>query len=52
MLIVSIYNYSEVMLLVISVVYVSSGLVMQTMRRFGPPSTSPLGEPAHGNIKT
>jgi phosphatidylserine synthase len=52
MLIGSIYFYSEVMLLVISSVYVSSGLVLQTMRRFGPPATSPLGEPVHGNIKT
>ncbi|HLQ78875.1 MAG TPA: CDP-alcohol phosphatidyltransferase family protein, partial [Terriglobia bacterium] len=52
MLIGSIYFYSEVMLLLISSVYVSSGLVIHTMRRFSPPSTSPLGEPAHGNIKT
>jgi CDP-diacylglycerol--serine O-phosphatidyltransferase len=46
-----IYFYSEVMLLLISVAYVSSGLVMQTLRRFGPPAPA-LGEPAHGNIKT
>jgi len=51
MLIGSIYFYSEIMLLLISVVYVSSGLVMQTMRRFSP-APPPLGEPAHGNIKT
>jgi CDP-diacylglycerol---serine O-phosphatidyltransferase len=51
-LIGSIYFYSEVMLLLISVVYVSSGLVMQTMRRFGGPAAPALGEPAHGNIKT
>jgi CDP-diacylglycerol--serine O-phosphatidyltransferase len=51
MLIVSIRFYSEVMLLLISVAYVSSGLIMQTMRRFNP-APSPLGEPAHGNIKT
>jgi CDP-diacylglycerol--serine O-phosphatidyltransferase len=46
-----IYFYSEVMLLLISMAYVSSGLVMQTLRRFGPPAPA-LGEPAHGNIKT
>jgi CDP-diacylglycerol---serine O-phosphatidyltransferase len=46
-----IYFYSEVMLLLISVAYVSSGLVMQTLRRFAPPAPA-LGEPAHGNIKT
>jgi len=50
-LIGSIYFYSEIMLLIISVVYVSSGLVMQTLRRFSP-SPSTLGEPVHGNIKT
>jgi len=46
-----IYFYSEVMLLLISMIYVSSGLVMQTLRRFSPPAPA-LGEPAHGNIKT
>jgi CDP-diacylglycerol---serine O-phosphatidyltransferase len=46
-----IYFYSEVMLLLISLTYVSSGLVMRTLRRFGPPAPA-LGEPAHGNIKT
>jgi CDP-diacylglycerol--serine O-phosphatidyltransferase len=46
-----IYFYSEVTLLLISMTYVSSGLVMQTLRRFGP-SAPALGEPAHGNIKT
>jgi len=50
-LIGSIYFYSEVMLLLISMIYVGSGLVMQTLRRFAPPSPA-LGEPAHGNIKT
>ena len=50
-LIGSIYFYSEIMLLIISVVYVSSGLLMQTLRRFSP-SPSTLGEPVHGNIKT
>lgn len=50
-LIGSIYFFSEVMLLLISVVYVSSGLVMQTMRRFGPPPST-LGEPIPGNSKT
>jgi CDP-diacylglycerol--serine O-phosphatidyltransferase len=50
-LIGAIYFYSEITLLVISVVYVSSGLVMRTMRRFSPP-VSALGDPAHGNIKT
>jgi CDP-diacylglycerol--serine O-phosphatidyltransferase len=50
-LIGAIYFYSEITLLVISVVYVSSGLVMRTMRRFSPPVTA-LGDPAHGNIKT
>lgn len=51
-LIGSIYFYSEVMLLLISVVYVSSGLVMQTMRRFGPPPPATLGEPVPGSSKT
>ena len=46
-----IYFYSEVMLLLISMAYVSSGLVMQTLRRFAPHAPA-LGEPAHGNIKT
>ena len=50
-LIGAIYFYSEVTLLMISVAYVSSGLVMRTMRRFSPP-VSALGDPAHGNIKT
>ena len=52
MLIASIYFYSEVVLLVISSIYVSSGLVLHTLRRFGGPTPSPLGEPVHGNIKT
>jgi len=47
----SIYFYSEVMLLIMAVAYVSSGLVMHTLRRFSP-STPTLGEPVHGNIKT
>jgi CDP-diacylglycerol--serine O-phosphatidyltransferase len=46
-----IYFYSEVMLLLISMAYVASGLVLQTMRRFGSPAPA-LVEPAHGNIKT
>jgi CDP-diacylglycerol--serine O-phosphatidyltransferase len=51
-LIASIYFYSEVVLLLIATIYVSSGLVIHTMRRFSGPSPSPLGEPVHGNIKT
>jgi len=51
-LIASIYFYSEVVLLVISTIYVSSGLVMHSMRHFAGPPPSPLGEPVHGNIKT
>jgi CDP-diacylglycerol--serine O-phosphatidyltransferase len=50
-LIGAIYFYSEVTLLLIAVAYVSSGLVMRTMRRFGP-AVPALGDPAHGNIKT
>ena len=50
-LIGAIYFYSEVTLLLIAVAYVSSGLVMRTMRRFTP-AVPALGDPAHGNIKT
>jgi CDP-diacylglycerol--serine O-phosphatidyltransferase len=54
MLISLIYLYSEVMLLVMATVYVSSGLILnltQTVRRFLPSSVS-RSEPAHGNIKS
>ena len=54
MLISLIYLYSEVMLLAMAAVYVSSGLVHElvlTVRRLLPSSTN-RSEPAHGNIKT
>jgi CDP-diacylglycerol--serine O-phosphatidyltransferase len=54
MLISLIYLYSEVMLLAIATVYVSSGLIHElvlVVRRFLPSSTT-RSEPAHGNIKT
>lgn len=53
MLISLIYLYSEVMLLAMATVYVSSGPVhelVHTVRRFLP-STASRSEPAHGNIK-
>src|SRR5438067_3768907 len=53
MLISLIYLYSEVMLLAMAAIYVSSGPVHElvlTVRRFLPSSTR--SEPAHGNIKT
>src|SRR3989449_8124227 len=54
MLISLIYLYSEIMLLAMASIYVSSGLVYElvhTVRRFLPSSASRL-EPAHGNIKS
>jgi len=54
MLISLIYLYSEVMLLAMAAVYVSSGLILNlthTVRRFLPSSVS-RSEPAHGNIKS
>src|SRR5947208_7917044 len=54
MLISLIYLYSEVMLLAMASIYVSSGLVHELVlmvRRFLPSSVS-RSEPAHGNIKT
>ncbi|HSU89462.1 MAG TPA: CDP-diacylglycerol--serine O-phosphatidyltransferase, partial [Terriglobia bacterium] len=54
MLISLIYLYSEVMLLAIAAVYVTSGLILNlthTVRRFLPSSVN-RSEPAHGNIKS
>ncbi len=54
MLISLIYLYSEVMLLAMATVYISSGLILNlthTVRRFLPSSVS-RSEPAHGNIKS
>ena len=54
MLISLIYLYSEIMLLAMASIYVSSGLVYElvhTVRRFLPSSAS-RSEPAHGNIKS
>ena len=54
MLISLIYLYSEVMLLAMASIYVSSGLIHELVlmvRRFLPSSVS-RSEPAHGNIKT
>ena len=54
MLISLIYLYSEVMLLAMATVYVSSGLILNlthTVRRFLPSSVN-RSEPAHGNIKS
>jgi CDP-diacylglycerol--serine O-phosphatidyltransferase len=54
MLIGLIIFYSEEMLLAMSTIYVSSGLIgklMQTVRRFLPASVVKPSEPAHGNIK-
>ena len=54
MLISLIYLYSEVMLLAMATVYVSSGLILNlthTVRRFLPSSVN-HSEPAHGNIKS
>jgi CDP-diacylglycerol--serine O-phosphatidyltransferase len=54
MLIILIYLYSEVMLLVMATVYVSSGLIYElvhAVRRFLP-SAATRSEPAHGNIKS
>jgi CDP-diacylglycerol--serine O-phosphatidyltransferase len=54
MLISLIYLYSEVMLLAMAAVYVTSGLILNlthTVRRFLPSSVN-RSEPAHGNIKS
>jgi CDP-diacylglycerol--serine O-phosphatidyltransferase len=54
MLISLIYLYSQVMLLSIITIYVSSGLIgnlTQAVRRFLPPSAT-RSEPAHDNIKS
>jgi CDP-diacylglycerol--serine O-phosphatidyltransferase len=54
MLICLIYFYSEIMLLVIATVYLSSGLIHElvlAVRRILP-STGTRSEPAHGNIKS
>ena len=54
MLISLIYFYSETMLLAMSTVYVSSGLIHElvlAVRRFLP-SSAGRSEPAHGNIKS
>jgi len=54
MLISLIYMYSEVMLLGMATVYVSSGLILElvlVVRRFLPSSSVSRSEPAHGNIK-
>src|SRR5207247_10279829 len=54
MLISLIYLYSEVILLAIATIYVSSGLIHElvlTVRRFLPATVS-RSEPAHGNIKS
>src|SRR5438128_5851188 len=54
MLISLIYLYSEIMLLSMAAIYVSSGLIgnlVQTVRRFLPSSVT-RSEPAHGNIKS
>jgi CDP-diacylglycerol--serine O-phosphatidyltransferase len=53
MLISLIYLYSEIILLSIATIYVSSGLIAdlaQTVRRFLP-SSATRSEPAHGNLK-
>src|SRR4029077_6585784 len=53
MLICLIYFYSEIMLLAMATVYVTSGLIHElvlVVRRFLP-STVSRSEPAHGNIK-
>jgi CDP-diacylglycerol--serine O-phosphatidyltransferase len=55
MLIFLIIFYSEIVLLVMAVIYVSSGLVAklaQTVRRFLPSDVRTSSEPAHGNIKS
>jgi len=54
MLISLIYLYSEIMLLVMASLYVSSGLIYElvhTVRRFLP-SSAGRSEPVHGNIKS
>jgi CDP-diacylglycerol--serine O-phosphatidyltransferase len=54
MLISLIYLYSEVMLVAIATIYVSSGLIhelVHTVRRFLPSNVT-RSEPAHGNIKS
>jgi CDP-diacylglycerol---serine O-phosphatidyltransferase len=54
MLIGLVIFYSEVVLLVLATIYISSGPVMklvQVVRRFLPARVSPA-EPAHGNIKS
>src|SRR3989475_1940729 len=54
MLISLIYFYSEIMLLVMASLYVSSGLIYElvhTVRRFLP-SSAGRSEPVHGNIKS
>src|SRR5689334_2385806 len=54
MLICLIYFYSEIMLLAMATVYVTSGLVHElvlVVRRFLPSNVN-RSEPAHGNIKT
>lgn len=54
MLIGLVIFYSEIVLLTLATIYVSSGPIMklvQTVRRFLP-STGSSSEPAHGNIKT
>src|SRR5207249_269216 len=55
MLISLIIFYSEVVLLAMATIYVSSGLIgklLQTVRRLLHGSVSPTSEPAHGNIKS
>ena len=47
--------YSEEVLVIITTLYVSSGLIgklVQMVRRLLPGSVSPASEPAHGNIKS
>lgn len=54
MLIGLVIFYSEIVLLMLATIYVSSGPIMklvQVVRRFLPSRVSP-GEPAHGNIKS
>jgi CDP-diacylglycerol--serine O-phosphatidyltransferase len=54
MMISLIYLYSEIMLLTIATIYVSSGLIgnlTHAVRRFLPDRTA-TSEPAHGNIKS
>ena len=54
MLIALIIKYSEIVLLIMAVVYVASGpagKLTRMVRRLRPASAMP-GEPAHGNIKT